>query len=68
MSKELQYLMAGRQFTHTNGSIHTVLFVCNTTTPNKKYPPMVVYVGQNGALWTRLFSDWDRSFTIIEKK
>jgi hypothetical protein len=58
--------MVGKQFKHKNGNIYTVLFLTNTdSTPErlKDHPIDVVYMGQNGKIWSRQLNDWDRSFT-----
>lgn len=58
--------MVGKQFKHRNGNIYTVLLLTNTdSTPErlKDHPIDVVYMGQNGKIWSRLLNDWDRSFT-----
>lgn len=59
--------MEGKQYKHRNGNIYTVLFLTNKSdNPDGRnnYPKTVVYVGQNGKLWSRPLSDWDRSFEI----
>lgn len=58
--------MVGKQFRHRNGNIYTVLILTNTgSTPERliDHPIDVVYMGQNGKIWSRPLSDWDRSFT-----
>ena len=58
----------GKQFKHKNGNIYTVLFLTNTdSTPErlKDHPIDVVYMGQNGKIWSRRLSDWDRSFVNV---
>lgn len=58
--------MVGKQFKHKNGNIYTVLLLTNTdSTPErlKDHPIDVVYMGQNGKIWSRPLNDWDRSFT-----
>jgi len=57
--------MVGKQFKHRNGNIYTILLLTNTdSTPErlKDHPIDVVYVGQNGKIWSRPLSDWYRSF------
>lgn len=61
----------GKQFKHTNGAIYTVLLLTNThSTPERliKHPIDVVYIGQNGRIWSRPLSDWGRSFTPLTAK
>jgi len=58
--------MVGKQFKHRNGNIYTILLLTNTdSTPErlKDYPIDVVYIGQNGKIWSRPLIHWDRSFT-----
>jgi len=58
--------MQGKQYKHKNGKIYTVLLLTNTnSTPErlKDHPIDVVYMGQNGKIWSRPLNDWDRSFT-----
>ena len=58
--------MQGKQYKHKNGNIYTVLFLTNVDSEDKENHPIdVVYIGQNGKLWSRRLSDWDRSFTKI---
>ena len=58
----------GKQFKHRNGNIYTVLFLTNIdSTPERlnEHPIDVVYMGQNGKIWSRRLSDWDRSFVNV---
>lgn len=55
--------MQGKQFVHTNGNVYTVLFLTNTSDQHEDHPIDVVYMGQNGNIWSRPLSDWNRSFT-----
>lgn len=59
----------GSFWQHHNGNRYTVLMVTNTEgddpTKREKYPPTVVYEGQNGKLWSRKLADWHRSMTPI---
>jgi len=58
--------MVGKQFKHRNGNVYTVLMFTNTdSTPERlnDHPIDVVYIGQNGKMWSRQLNDWDRSFT-----
>jgi len=62
--------MQGKQYKHKNGNIYTVIPLTNTgaTTPErlKEHPIDVVYMGQNGKVWSRPLNDWDRSFTEVQ--
>lgn len=63
--------MEGKQYKHKNGNIYTVLFLTNIHADKKQavdHPIDVVYIGQNGNLWSRRLSDWSRSFTEIDLK
>ena len=57
--------MIGKQYQHKNGNIYTVIMVTNTSNLSEKHPIDVVYIGWNGAIWSRPLSDWDRSFKLI---
>lgn len=50
-------------WTHTSGRDYTVLLIANQHSENPKYPPTVVYEGDNGRVWSRPLSDWHRSMT-----
>lgn len=56
--------MEGKQYKHRNGNIYTVLFLTNSG-GREKHPVDVVYIGQNGKIWSRRLTDWDRSFTLL---
>jgi hypothetical protein len=58
--------MQGKQYKHRNGNIYTVLFLTNVDSEDKvNHPIDVVYIGQDGKLWSSMLSDWYRSFTEI---
>lgn len=60
--------MIGQQYRHRNGNIYTVIMLTNTNgSPEriKEHPVDVIYIGQNGNVWSRPLLDWDRSFTKI---
>lgn len=49
---------------HRNGNVYEVLMVANeqTAMPDR-YPVTVVYQNiENGTVWSRPLSDWERSF------
>lgn len=50
---------------HTNGNIYEIMYIANEHSTNPKYVPTVVYKGENGKIWSRPSSDWERSFTKI---
>jgi hypothetical protein len=59
--------MVGKQYQHKNGNIYTVILLTNTDSTLERqvdHPIDVVYMGQNGKIWSRRLSDWERSFTI----
>lgn len=60
--------MIGKQYRHANGNIYTVTALTNEDSNNDKYSTQVIHIGQNGKLWSRPLSDWDRSFTLITLK
>lgn len=64
--------MVGKKYKHKNGNIYTVLHVTNTFGGKggpmerlKDHPIDVVYQGDNGYVWSRRLSDWNRSFTEV---
>lgn len=68
--KEDDLPIVGRRYMHTNGICYTVLCLTNMdATPEnaKKYPIDVIYVGENGKVWSRRLSDWWRSFILIDQ-
>lgn len=57
-------LRPGTLWRHTNQNIYKIEKLTNLL-DNKRYPLTVVYVGENGASWSRLASDWHRSMTRV---
>ena len=49
---------------HYNGIEYKVIAIANEEN-TEKYPTQVIYKGENGKVWSRLLSDWHRSFTEI---
>ena len=71
MGQEITKAEIGKQYRHRNGNTYTVICLTNlgsTVERQVRYPIAVVYMGQNGKIWSRALSDWDRSFTEIEEK
>lgn len=67
-NKQVSNSMVGKLYRHTNGNLYTVLMLTNLdASPEsaEKYPIDVVYTGQNGKVWSRRLSDWERSFTLV---
>jgi len=54
----------GSKWRHYNGIPYTVLHIANVG-GSDKYPETVVIQGANGKVWTRVLSDWYRSFKLI---
>lgn len=50
---------------HRNGIKYEVICISNLESKNFKYAPQVIYQGENGNVWSRPLSDWNRSFTKI---
>jgi len=66
---DINNFMTGKQYKHRNGNIYTVLFLTNIHTSIElieSHPVDVIYIGQNGRLWSKRLSDWNKSFTIYE--
>src|SRR5690554_2171786 len=64
--------MVGKKYKHRNANIYTVLYLTNTFGGKggpmerlKDHPIDVVYQGDNGYVWSRRLSDWNRSFTEV---
>lgn len=55
----------GSIYRHTNGGLYRVIMLTNLSVARDGHPPDVVYVGQNGSIWSRRLSDWGRSMTLI---
>ena len=58
---------ANQVWRHHSGRLYTVLFMTNTEgdgTQRGKYPPTVVYQGDNGRRWSGPLSDWHRRMTL----
>jgi hypothetical protein len=71
MKEQVKYAISlvGRQFEHKNSNIYTVVMVTNTdSTPErlKRHPIDVIYIGQDGKIWSRELSDWGRSFSPVD--
>lgn len=52
----------GSVWRHHSGRLYTVILIANQP-DNDRYPVTVVYQGENGKVWARPASDWDRSMT-----
>lgn len=58
----------GSRWTHHTGRVYEILGFANTKTsaPDPRYPVMIIYRNvDNGTIWSRQTSDWNRSFTPI---
>lgn len=55
----------GEIYMHTNGGLYRVMLLTNLTNERADHPPDVVYVGENGNIWSRRLSDWSRSMTKV---
>lgn len=58
----MKELEIGSKWTHRNGNKYEIILITNENSVNDKYPITVVYKGENGNIWSRLMSDWNRSF------
>ena len=62
----IKQLEVGSNWRHKNGNEYTIMFFTNiNSTDLVKYPPTVVYQGNNELLWSRPINDWHRSFVPI---
>lgn len=54
---------------HHSGKVYTVLEIANTAPSEAfrkpEFPPIVVYVGANGNVWARPYSEFIRKFTVL---
>lgn len=50
---------------HDNGNYYTVLMVTNLKSKRYEYPPTVVYLGDNGNVWSRPVKDWFKSMRLV---
>lgn len=56
----------GSIWRHHSGRIYTVLYIANDVPdPKPQYLPAVVYLGENGRIWSGPLSDWHRRMTKI---
>src|ERR1035441_1880855 len=62
---DVQQPTEGSKWTHHNGNLYVVLLLANQASTKPEYPVTVVYQGNNGNIWSRLLSDWHRSFTFL---
>lgn len=62
-------VVRGSRWIHKNGHMkYTVLFLTNEkTTDIDKHPIVVVYLGDNGNIWSRNLNTWHESMTMVEK-
>ena len=59
--------MVGKQYKHKKGTIYTVIMLTNTGSDDSiGHPINVVYMGQDGKIWSRLLSEWDERCKLIE--
>lgn len=60
-------IKSGTRWTHKNHHMkYTVLFITNLQGNIVKHPPDVVYLGDNGNLWSRPLFTWHESMERIE--
>ena len=55
----------GSVWRHRNGILYTVYDITNRASDRPKYPLRISYRGENGNTWSRDFSDWNRSMTLV---
>ncbi len=58
----------GTKWQHHNGIVYTLMFVANVGHVNDKYPPTVVYKGENGNYWTKELSNFVEKMRPVEIK
>lgn len=63
----IRQLEIGSNWRHSNGNEYTIKFFTNVnSTDIERYPPTVVYQGNNELLWSRPVNDWHRSFVPLD--
>ena len=60
------YPRAGQVYQHINSNIYTVVGVANEHSLRPDYPPTVVYKGENGLLWAKPLTNFQRKMTRIK--
>ena len=60
------YPCAGQVYQHINSNIYTVIGVANEHSLRPDYPPTVVYQGENGLLWAKPLTNFQRKMTRIK--
>ena len=60
------YPRAGQVYQHINSNIYTVIGVANEHSLRPDYPPTVVYQGENGLLWAKPLTNFQRKMTRIK--
>lgn len=55
----------GDTWQHANGTRYTVVGVTNTAHRSTHHTPEVVYIGGNGALWSRSLSRWHERMVLV---
>ena len=60
------YPCAGQVYQHINSNIYTVIGVANEHSLRPEYPPTVVYQGENGLLWAKPLTNFQRKMTRIK--
>lgn len=65
--REYQGLNVGSRWKHKNGNIYTILAFTNIFSEKlDEYPVMIVYQGENGKVWSREYTRWHGSMTLLE--
>lgn len=57
----------GEKWIHHSGRVYTVCMLTNTANSNPDYPVAVVYIGNNGNLWSRTLAGWHEKFTKFQE-
>lgn len=57
----------GSRWAHLNSFMkYTVLFLTNESSKSDKHPVTVIYLGDNGNLWSRELSSWHDSMIPLK--
>lgn len=56
----------GNVYQHINGNVYTVIAIANEHSERPEYPPTVVYQGNNGLVWAKPLTNFQRKMKRIK--
>lgn len=64
--KEIAHVICGKRYKHVStGNEYMVLHLANIAVPNPSHPVQVVYIGDNGNVWTKTLEEFKQKFTEL---